>query len=181
MKLLPSIFIWHALAGLALSFAAPPPPPDVCPVLPVPPPEAPCGAYTYRYCDTPNKECKACGGHQAELGLTVPYTGYPLALKPYLVDVGDYLFYHMLQVEYLVEFSNNPMPYQKKVDLPYCGLDKSNAFAKRGRFKWPEVKVGGTVKDWGKKLNEAIAKISEPFALVRKEHADRPRRPVGGQ
>lgn len=161
MKLLPTIVIWHALAALALSFSAPPPPPDVCPVLPVPPPGAPCGAYTYRYCDTPNKDsCKACGGQQTGYGLTVPYTGYPLALKPYLVDAGDYLFYHMLQVEYLVEFSNNPMPYQKKVDLPYCGLAKSKAFAKRG-FKWPEVKVGGTLGEWGKTLNEAIAKISE--------------------
>jgi hypothetical protein len=48
----------------------------------------------------------------------VPYTGYPLVLKPFLVDVSDFLFFHMFQVEYLVEFSENPMPYQKKVDMP---------------------------------------------------------------
>lgn len=157
MRLLITAFIWQAMLGRTLSTAAPPPPQaDVCPVLPVPPPEAPCGEYTYRYCEV----CKSCGDQRTEYGLTVPYTGYPLGLKPYLVDVGDYLFYHMLQVEYLVEFSKNPMPYQKKVDLPYCGLDQSKAFAKRG-LKWPKVKVGGTVGDWGKKINDAIAAISE--------------------
>lgn len=157
MRLSTNTFIWHTLAGLALSAAAPP---DVCPVFPVPPLEAPCGAYTYRYCDTPTKDCKACSPKKAEFSLAVPFTGYPLPLKPYLVDVGDYLFYHMLQVEYLVEFSNNPMPFQKKVDLPYCGLDKSDGFAKRG-LKWPKIKIGGTAKDWAKKVGNAVAAISE--------------------
>ncbi|KAK0743456.1 hypothetical protein B0T18DRAFT_468778 [Schizothecium vesticola] len=174
MRLPTNAFIWQALMGLALSAAAPPPPQtDVCPVLPVPPLEAPCGVYTYRYCDTPNKDCKACGGQQTEYGLTVPYTGYPLALKPYLVDVGDYLFYHMLQVEYLVEFSKNPMPYQKKVDLPYCGLDNSKAFAKRG-LKWPKIAVGGTAKDWGKKIGDAIAAISPDVPWVDNDPPEKP-------
>ena len=167
MRCLFSIFAWHAMLALVLGYQAEPPLPqlDVCPVFPVPPPEAPCGPYTYNFCDTPSKTCPFCSGTPSQFGLTVPNTRYPLPPKPYLADVGDYLFYHMLQVEYLVEFSKNPMPYQKKVDLPYCGLDKSKAFTKRG-IKFPKVKVGGTLGQVGKTINDGIAAISEERTVL---------------
>jgi hypothetical protein len=83
----------------------------------------------------------------------------------------DYLIYKMLEVEYLVEFSRNCMPFQEPVSLPFSGIG-NNSVAKRdllsgdhdmrgwkrisiGNLKKGAKKLGGAVSDEGK---ESIAK-----------------------
>lgn len=96
---------------------------------------------------------------------TYTNTSYPDPPKPYLVDVGDYLFYHMLHVEYLVHFSKNPAPYQKPLSLPYCGLEPyDETHRKRGWPKLPEFE--GAVKKIGSEIAKGVAGIRKCLDLI---------------
>jgi hypothetical protein len=106
-----------------------------CPVSPLPAPGVACGTYTEKDCGGPLATCKYCSSSATAdtsagteyYGLVQENTDYPLPPSDYILDVEDYMFYHMLHVEYLVEFSKNPMPFQTPLSLPYCGLDDSDA------------------------------------------------------
>lgn len=89
------------------------------------------------------------------------YTGYIDPPKPYLVDVGDYLFYHVLHVEYLVQFSKNPTPYQKPLSLPHCGLASRETLDKRG-WRWP------TASDIETAFKKAVSDLANGIAAIRK-------------
>jgi len=132
-----------------------------CPAYPAPASGASCGPYTYKYCDSVTATCPACKKQAPAYGLT--YTGYVDPPKDYLIDVGDYMFYHMLHVEYLVYFSKNPTPYQKPLSLPYCGLGKyENHHYKRGWWKDAE----NAVKKAGTDITKGIAAIRESSLIV---------------
>lgn len=104
------------------------------------------------------------------------------------MGVEDYAFYHMLHMEYLVAFSKNPMPFQPKLDLPFCGLptfkpvikvegrdaaedDESSEahfnHEKRGWFKDAlkgDVKIGGTLGQVGEGLKHLGGEIQKGLA-----------------
>lgn len=136
MGLISRLFLLSpAFTGTAvLAISAPAPAPEVfagsnpsCPAFPAPEPGTYCGPYTRYY----TEYCQ----NQAAL---TDFTGYVNRPKDYLVDAGDYAFYHMLHTEYLVEFSKYPVkPYQKPLSLPYCGLPHYDGIHKRGNW-WKE-------------------------------------------
>ncbi|KAK5989722.1 Extracellular metalloprotease [Cladobotryum mycophilum] len=152
---------------------------DVCPVFPVP--QKGCGPFTYRDCDSVSAQCAYCVPNSGT-SLT-EFTGYPDPPKDYVVDVEDYGFYHVLALEYLVEFSKNPMPFQPKIDLPFCGLPsaqpKNSTFTKRGSGFLGAIKkagsdIGGAVskgaqdlgdglKHLGNGIQKGLAPLAAPF------------------
>ena len=69
-----------------------------------------------------------------------------------------------------MEFSKNPMPFQKPLNLPYCGLN-SSALPKRelgARFKFPKNigeaagQLGEGLKEVGKFIESGLAPIGRP-------------------
>ncbi len=142
-----------------------------CPVSPLPAPGVGCGNYTYKDCSGPLATCKYCSSSNTRdttagsgyYGLVQENTDYPLPPLDYIVDVEDYMFYHILHVEYLVEFSKNPMPFQTSLSLPYCGLDSDpnqhkRHLMERGWFK--------DLKNAGKKLTGTLEKIADGLKKV---------------
>lgn len=76
----------------------------------------------------------------------------------------------MLEVEYLVEFSKNPMPFQNPIDLPYCGLASGvQKLEKRKKKSWLSKIPGGSIieatanelKDAAKGIEKGIASIGK--------------------
>ena len=106
-----------------------------------------CDGSTLAWCSTP--EGIQCGGcvpavPSGGAALTDPPGFFEAPRVEEVVSPEEYLVYKMLEIEYLVEFSNNPMPFQEKRELPYCGLaggsrrlekrkcNKNSAFGKLG-------------------------------------------------
>jgi hypothetical protein len=135
----------------------------------LPAPGVVCGNYTDKDCSGALATCKYCAPSASRdttySGLVQENTEYPLPPLDYIVDVEDYMFYHMLHVEYLVEFSKNPMPFQTPLNLPYCGLDSDpdqnkRQLLERGWFK--------DLKNVGKKLTGTLEKIADGLKNVEK-------------
>ncbi|KAK4118610.1 hypothetical protein N657DRAFT_651080 [Parathielavia appendiculata] len=144
-----------------------------CPVSPLPAPGIECGTYTHKDCSGPLATCKYCsasGTRDAtagfgQYGRVQGNTDYPMPPLDYILDLEDYMFYHMLHVEYLVEFSKNPMPFQTPLSLPNCGLDsdpdqQKRHLVERGWFK--------DLKKVGKKLTGTFEKIADGLENVAK-------------
>ncbi|CAM1500397.1 Fc.00g095590.m01.CDS01 [Cosmosporella sp. VM-42] len=141
----------------------------LCPLIPPPPVGSnnTCGPYTYRSCDTPSASCAYC--KPAGGAALLDFTGYVDPPKEYVVDVENYAFYHMLHVEYLVEFSKNPMPFQTPVSLPHCGINPhtelkrdldEESLERRGGWKIPK-KIGGTLGQIGEGIKHAGQEIQK--------------------
>ncbi|KAK0730899.1 hypothetical protein B0H67DRAFT_54042 [Lasiosphaeris hirsuta] len=168
MKLASCIF---ATLTSSLALAASPPPVfpisnPKCPVASQPRYDSVCGNYTYKFGEACPRYSKARTAYQGPTE-PKPYTDYVDPPKDYLVDVDDYAFYHMLHVEYLVEFSKHPMPFQKPLSLPYCGIETSRAIAKRDdalvEERW---KIGGTVGKIGEGLKKFAEKVKTGVAPI---------------
>lgn len=84
-----------------------------------------------------------------------------------VVSPEEYLLYKMLEVEYLVEFSKNPMPFQKSIDLPYCGLASGvQKLEKRKKKSWWSKIPGASIaanelKHAAKEIEKGIASIGK--------------------
>lgn len=129
-----------------------------------------CGPFTQRFCET----CSDCKEDDGGLSL-LDYTGYVDPPKPQVVDIENYAFYNMMLVEYLVEFSKNPMPGQTPLDLPYCGVN-SNPLENRdlgietleARGGWLSKglkKIGDGLKHLGKEIQKGAGSVRESTSV----------------
>jgi len=153
-----------------------------CPVSPLPAPGVVCGKYTEKDCGGALTTCKYCASSASRdttstagsdyFGQVREYTDYPIPPTDYFLDVEDYMFYHMLHVEYLVEFSKNPMPFQTALSLPYCGLDSDvnldqRDLMKRGWFKdlkKAAKQAGDGLTGTLKKIGDGLENVGEHIA-----------------
>lgn len=147
----------------------------LCPLLPEPEESRGiCSPFTHRSCDSPTASCPFCAPQSG--AALLDFTGYVDPPKDYVVDVENYLFYHMLHAEYLVEFSKKPMPFQTALALPHCGIN-SNPNRKREfdearldrRGGWPKFpsKVGGTLGQIGEGIKHGAKEIGKGLAAIR--------------
>ena len=72
--------------------------------------------FTLTKCQT----CGTCSAKPLSFSLLGVDTNKP---GGYVVSASQYQLYHTLQMEYLVEFSKNPMSWQTPESLPYCGVE----------------------------------------------------------
>jgi hypothetical protein len=105
----------------------------------------------------------------------VPFTGYGDPPQDYIVDVENYALYHLLHLEYLVEFSKHPMPFQTPLSLPYCGINPKpdrkrelelESFQRRKIL--PRIKIGGTLGRLGEGAKHFVKEIEKGVGSIRK-------------
>ncbi|KAH7064071.1 hypothetical protein BKA63DRAFT_608817, partial [Paraphoma chrysanthemicola] len=118
---------WVAAAQSARPYAISKP---YCPAYP-PPQLGSCGPFTHNYCDSNTLTCpfqkKYCtSSASASLLVTEPVVSKDVQISP-----QAYVYFKMLETEYMVEFAKNPMPGEKPVSLPFCGRPKVS-FSRRG-------------------------------------------------
>ncbi|RGP78945.1 metalloprotease 1 [Fusarium longipes] len=149
----------------------------LCPL--IPPSTTPgnaCGPYTHQFCDTPTASLSCCMSADSDGLSLLPFTGYVDPPKDYVVDVENYALYHLLHLEYLVEFSKNPMPFQTPLSLPYCGINpdpnskrelEPESFQRRRIL--PRIKIGGTLgriteeaKHFVKEVEKGVGSLHKP-------------------
>ncbi|KAK3361436.1 hypothetical protein B0T24DRAFT_109093 [Lasiosphaeria ovina] len=157
-----------------------------CPAAPRPAPGVACGIDTFRYCDTPSATCPFClpSSPLLQTGKLPPTTKYGDSPKDYVVDLEDYAFYHLLNLEYLVEFSKRPMPFQKPVSLPYCGLPSLEVHKRKleerkckkllGCGKIIPDKIGGTLGQIGEGLKKVEKEVEKGLGSILTPFLDKP-------
>lgn len=143
-----------------------------------------CGEFSFAFCSDPiGSKCDFCTKKGGGASLTGPPGFYEAERRPEVIAPEDYLIYKALETEYLVEFSNNPMPFQKAVPMPFCGLpppptrlqkrkcNKNSVFGKLGGCKVAEelpkrlvTAVKGLVNGVGA-IREFILPRSTPLTL----------------
>ena len=130
-----------------------------------------CGDFTFKWCETlEGSVCDSCATPETDTAaLTNPRGFFEAPRVEDIVSAEEYLLYKMLEVEYLVEFSKNPMPFQKRIDLPFCGLPKGGEKLEKRKKSWWSKIPGGTIieatanelKGAAKQLEKGIASIGK--------------------
>ena len=161
-----------ACAGLAT--AIPPgckPYPISNPSCPVRPTSAQgvCGDFTYKWCETPEgSQCDGCASPESA-ALTEPAGFFEAPRVEEVVSPEEYLLYKMLEVEYLVEFSKNPMSFQKPIDLPYCGLASGVQKLEKRKKSWlSKIPGGSVIEATANELKRATKQIEKGIASIGK-------------
>jgi hypothetical protein len=128
-----------------------------------------CGGFTYKFCETPEgSDCNDCVEPEAA-ALTGPPGFFEAARVEDVVSADEYLLYKMLEVEYLVEFSKNPMSFQTPIDMPYCGLASGGPkLENRKRGWWEKVPGGKVIVATANELKNAAKQIEKGIASIGK-------------
>lgn len=98
----------------------------LCPAYPPPKPGT-CGPFTFNRCDSNTVDCpfqkdKCASSSSGSLFITEP-----VIPKDVYVSPEAYVYFKMLETEYLVEFAQNPMRFEKPISLPFCGRPKTSS------------------------------------------------------
>ncbi|KAF2179571.1 hypothetical protein K469DRAFT_798613 [Zopfia rhizophila CBS 207.26] len=127
-----------------------------CPVLPEEQ-RWQCGRATASYCE----ECDTC---TSPVPATLLEFEDPRAMN-ITISPEEYLFYKMIETEYLVEFSKKPMSWETPITLTYCGLQRPQL--RERRFRIPtlnEVRSGPeNLLKAGGKVVEQVGSLKEKF------------------
>jgi hypothetical protein len=166
-------FCFLACTGLATAFQLGFKPYPIsnpsCPIRPTSA-QGPCGDFTYKWCETPEEsDCDGCANPK-NAALTDPPGFFEAPRVEDVASAEEYLLYKMLEVEYLVEFSKNPMPFQKPIDLPYCGLASGvQKLEKRKKKSWlSKIPGGSIIEATANELKSAAKGIEKGIASVGK-------------
>lgn len=169
------LFAYVGLATAAKAFFKP---------YPISNPECPitnsssCGDLTLKWCERPEaSDCEGCAAAPPDgAALTQPRGFFEPTRVEDVVSAEEYLLYKMLEVEYLVEFSKNPMPFQKRIDLPFCGLPvETRRLEKRKKKSWWSKMPGGSIIEAvAKELKGAVKGIEKGIASIGKCSAINP-------
>jgi hypothetical protein len=81
------------------------------------------GPFTFRFCDTNRESCQCVSNPDPASTLTGISTANHFADLEVTITEDELDRYRALQLEYLVEFSKNPMTFERAIPMPFCDIE----------------------------------------------------------